>query len=68
VNTIKPLWSVLETTVRSRFAFPTSLKQFEDVLQEECYRIPPQMVQNFCVRILKRTKGVVKANYEPTPY
>jgi hypothetical protein len=35
LNIIEPLWSVLETRVRKRFPHPTSLKQIEDVLQEE---------------------------------
>jgi transposase len=34
LNTIEPLWSVLETRMRKRFPPPTSLKQLEDVLQE----------------------------------
>jgi hypothetical protein len=33
------LWSVLETTVRNTFPPSTSLKQLEDVLQEEWYKI-----------------------------
>jgi hypothetical protein len=35
LNVSEPLWSVLETRVRDRSP-PTSLKQFEDVPQEEC--------------------------------
>jgi hypothetical protein len=35
LNIIEPFWSVLETTVRNRFPPPTSLKQPEDVLQED---------------------------------
>jgi hypothetical protein len=35
LNITKPLCSVLEATVRKRFPSPTSLKQPEDVLQEE---------------------------------
>jgi hypothetical protein len=46
LNTIGPLWSVLETTVRSRFPSPTSVKQPEDVLQEEWFRISLETVQN----------------------
>jgi hypothetical protein len=38
LNITEPLWSVLETRVRNRFPPPTSLKQFEDVLQEEWYK------------------------------
>jgi len=32
---IEPLWSVLESRIRSRFLHPTPLKQLEDVLHEE---------------------------------
>ena len=32
---IEPLWSVLESRARSRFPFPSSLKQLEDVLHED---------------------------------
>jgi hypothetical protein len=46
LNITEQLWSGLETTVRNRFPPPTSLKQLEDVLQEEWYKIPLQTVQN----------------------
>jgi hypothetical protein len=46
LNIIQSLWSVLETRVRSRFQPPTSLKQLEDVLQEEWYEILLETVQN----------------------
>jgi hypothetical protein len=32
LNIIEPLWSVLDSRLRSRFPFPSSLKQLEDVL------------------------------------
>jgi hypothetical protein len=35
LNITELLWSVFETRLRNRFQPPTSLKQFEDVLQEE---------------------------------
>jgi hypothetical protein len=35
LNITEALWSVLETTVRNSFPTPTSVKQLEDVLQEE---------------------------------
>jgi hypothetical protein len=43
-NIIKPLWSVMETRVRNRFPSPTSLKQLEDDLREEWYKIPLETV------------------------
>jgi hypothetical protein len=39
LNIIEPLWSVLETGVRTRVPLPTSLKQLENVLQDEWYKI-----------------------------
>jgi hypothetical protein len=41
--------------VRYRFPPPISLKQLEDVLQEEWYNIPLQTVQNLYEYILRRT-------------
>jgi hypothetical protein len=38
LNIIEPLWPVFETKVRNRLPPPTSLKQLEDVLQEECIK------------------------------
>jgi hypothetical protein len=35
MNITEPLWLVLETTARNRFPPPTSLKQLDDVLQDE---------------------------------
>jgi hypothetical protein len=46
LNIIEPLWSVLETIVRNRFPCPTTLKQLEDVLQDEWYKILLETVQN----------------------
>jgi hypothetical protein len=40
--------------VRNRFPTPTSLKQFEEVLQEELYKIPLETVQNFYEFIPRR--------------
>jgi hypothetical protein len=46
LNIIEPLWSLLETRVMNRLPLPTSLKQLEDVLQEEWYKIPLKTVEN----------------------
>jgi hypothetical protein len=61
LNITGPLWSVLETTVRNRFLPPTSLKQREDVLQEEWYEIRLETVQNPCKPTPRRTALVLKA-------
>jgi len=46
LNIIKPLFSVLESRVRSRFPPPSSLKQLGDVLHEKWYNIPLETIQN----------------------
>jgi hypothetical protein len=40
LNIIEPFWSVLEPRGRNSFILPTSIKKLEDVVQEECYKIP----------------------------
>jgi hypothetical protein len=57
----EPLWSVLESGVRNRFPPPTSLKQLEDVPQEELYKIPLQTVRNLYEIIPRETASVLKA-------
>jgi hypothetical protein len=53
--------------VRNRFPPPTSLKQLEDVLQEEWYKIPIETAQNL-YKSIPRTVAVLKAKGGPTPY
>jgi hypothetical protein len=54
--------------VRSRFPPPTSLKQLEDVLQAEWYKIPLQTVQYLYKSIPRRIAFVLKAKDGTTPY
>jgi hypothetical protein len=68
LNIIEPLWSVLETILRIRLPSPTSLKQLEDVLQEEWYEIPLQTVQHLYEPIPRTTAAVFKVKDGPTPY
>jgi hypothetical protein len=63
----EPLRSVLESGVGNRFPPPTSLKQLEDILQEEWYKIPLETVQNLYESI-SRNVGVLKAKSGPAPY
>jgi hypothetical protein len=56
------------TRVRNRFPPPTSLKQLEDVLQEEWYKILLETVQNLQEPIRKMPAAVSKAESGPTPY
>jgi len=53
-NIIEPLWSVLESRVRSRFP-PLSLKQ----LEEEQYSIPLETIQNLHESIPRRIQAVL---------
>jgi hypothetical protein len=57
----------LETRKRNISPPPTSLKQIEDVLQEEWYKIPSETLQNLYEFIPKRTAAVLKAKSGPTP-
>jgi hypothetical protein len=68
MNITELLWSVLETRVRNRFPPPTSLKQFEEVLQEEWYKIPLKTVQKLYEPIRRRTVVVLKAKGGPAAY
>jgi hypothetical protein len=47
--------------VRNRFPSSTSLKQHEDVLQEEWYKIPIETVKNLYESIPRRIVAVLKA-------
>ena len=62
LNVIEPLWSVLESGVRSRFP-PSSLKQ----LEEEWYNILLETFQNLGESISRRIEAVLQANGGPTP-
>jgi hypothetical protein len=61
LNIIEPLCSVLETTAMNRFPPPTNLMQFEDVIQEELYKIPLETVQNLYESIRRKIVAVLKA-------
>jgi hypothetical protein len=50
---------VLETRVRNIFPSPTSLKQLEDVLQKEWYKIPLETVQNLYECIPRWTVAIL---------
>jgi hypothetical protein len=47
--------------VRKRFPPPTSLKQLEDALQEECITNPVETVQNSYESIPRRISAVMNA-------
>jgi hypothetical protein len=68
LNINEPFWSVLETRVRNRLTPPTSLKEPEDVLQEDWYKILPEIIKNLCESIPRRIAAVLKAKNGPTPY
>jgi hypothetical protein len=65
---IEPLLSVLQTRVKNRFLPPTSLKQREDVLQEEWYKILLETVRNSYESIQRRIAAVLKTKGGPTPH
>ena len=63
LNIIEPLWSVIESRVKSRFP-PFPVKQ----LEEEWYSIPLETIQNLHKSISRRIQAVLHANGDPTPY
>jgi hypothetical protein len=54
--------------VRNRFPPPTSLKQTEDVLLEEWYKISLETVRKLYKSIPRRIAVVLKAKGGSTPY
>jgi len=67
LNIIEPLWSVLESRMRSRFPPQSSLKQLEDVLQEEWYSIPLETLHNLRQSIPRRIPTALQTNDGPNP-
>jgi hypothetical protein len=68
LNIIEALWSVLETKLKNSYPPPTSLKELEDVLQDEWYKIPVESVHNLYESIPRRTAAVLMAKGDPKPY
>jgi hypothetical protein len=68
MNFTELLWPVLETTVRHRFPPSRYLKQLEEVLQEEWFKILLETVQNLYGSISRKNATVLKAKGGPTPY
>jgi hypothetical protein len=66
LNITEPFWLVLETRVRNRFPPPISLKELEDVLQKESYKIL-RTVHNL-YEFIQRTAAVLNTKGGPTPY
>ena len=58
LNIIEPLWSVLDSRVRSRFP-PSSLKQ----LEKEWFSIPLDTIQNLPESVPRRIQAVLQAHY-----
>jgi hypothetical protein len=54
--------------VRNRFPPAKCLKQLENVLQEEWYKIPLDTVQNLYESIPRRIAALLKAKGGPTTY
>jgi hypothetical protein len=59
LNAIESLWSVLQSGGRNRFPLATSLRQHEDVLKEEWYKIPLETVKNLYESILGRIAATI---------
>jgi hypothetical protein len=68
LNIVKPLWSVLESTVRSRFPPPSNVKQLVDFLHQVKHSIPLDTIQNLCESIPIRISSALQSNGGPTTY
>jgi hypothetical protein len=66
--TIETPWSVLECRFGQTFPSPSSLKQLEDVLNEEWYNIPLETVHNLHDSIPVRIQAILQAKGGPTAY
>jgi hypothetical protein len=64
LNIIEPLWSVLESMERIIFPPLPSVKQPQDVFDEERHSIPLQTVQT----VPRRIQAVLQANVGLTSY
>jgi hypothetical protein len=58
----------LETRIRNKLAPPTSLKELEDVIQEEWYKISLETVRNLYKSIPRSIADALMAKCGPTPY
>jgi len=58
LNIIEPLWSVLESMLKSRFPPPSFLKQLEVLLHEVWSNIPLETIQNLHESIPRSTEAV----------
>ena len=65
---LEPLWSVLESGMRSRFPPPSSLKALQDALNEVLCNIALQTVHNLYQPVPRRIQAILQANGGPTPY
>jgi transposase len=66
LNIVESLWSVLKTRTRNRFPRTISVKQLEDVHQEEWYKIPLETFQNLYEFIPRWIAAIMKAKGGPT--
>jgi hypothetical protein len=68
LNITEPLCSVLKTKLRYKFPPPTSLKQPEDFLREERYKIPLETFKSLYESFPRRAAALLKEKGGPMPY
>ncbi|PNF34772.1 hypothetical protein B7P43_G03759 [Cryptotermes secundus] len=59
INIIEPLWPVLESNLRVRYPPPSLLTELANVLHEEWYKIPLQIIQDLYLSIPRRLQPVL---------
>ncbi|GFU73210.1 DDE_3 domain-containing protein [Trichonephila clavipes] len=67
-NIVKPLWSVLESSIRSRYSKPASLPKLSQLLHEEWHIIPLKTIQLLYESIPRRIQASLHTESGSTPY
>jgi hypothetical protein len=65
---VKMKRSVLENNLRVRYPPPSSLTELANVLQEEWYKIPSEIIQNLYLSIPRTLQEVLQPKVCPTQY
>lgn len=68
LNPIEHLWDVLERKVRKHNPHPKNLTELMAVLEEEWYKIEPEILQNLVESMPRRVQAVIDSHGYPTKY
>jgi transposase len=68
LNPIEHLWDVLERKVRKHAPHPKNLTELMAVLEEEWYKIEPEVLENLVDSMPRRVQAVIDSHGNPTKY